>query len=174
MCLIFFRSSSFLQVCPFAPLFASSSAASFPLSLLCPFMCSNLISLFFLTCRTSVPALAARYLLLSAVYSPFATCATYVESLYRATGFFVFSCSSIHFRPSHIAVSSPLLLLRYSAPRKYCESCFVSTGPKSPVVSSRPFSVLFSWLCSLIMVIPHPAGQFFWLTLLFSGHHPSV
>ena len=69
VCLIVSHSSSVLQLCPFAPLSASSSAALFPLSLLCPFMCSNLISLVSLTCCKRVLAVAARYLLLSGVFS---------------------------------------------------------------------------------------------------------
>ena len=59
----------------------------------------------------------------------------------------------IHFEPSHIAVSSPVLLLPNSAPRKFGLLCFVSTGPNSPVVISSP--------SSLYIAIPHPAGQFF-------------
>ena len=39
-----------------------------------------------------------------------------------------------------MAVSSPVLLLPDSAPRKYVASCFVSTGPKSPVISSKSVS----------------------------------
>ena len=72
-----------------------------------------------------------------------------------------------------MAVSSPVLLLPYSAPRKCIASCFVSTGPKNPSVSSSLISLLSSgWLEKV--ATPHPASQFFLLTLLFSGQDPSV
>ena len=80
VCLISVHSVSFLQDFPVDPLFASSSAASFPSSLLCPFMCSSLISLCCLTCLSSVLAFAAKYLLVSALYSPVAIFAAYFES----------------------------------------------------------------------------------------------
>ena len=80
MCSVCFHSSLFLQVFPVAPLFASSSAASLPLSLLCPFMCSNLMFLLFLTYCKSVLAFTARYLLLSALYPPVVIFAAYLES----------------------------------------------------------------------------------------------
>ena len=47
VCLMFSQSFRFLHCDPVAPLFASSSAASFPMSLLCPLICSNLSSLVF-------------------------------------------------------------------------------------------------------------------------------
>ena len=80
VCLIEFHSSVVLQLCPFAPLFASSSAALLPSSLLCPLMCSNLISLVVLTCCSRVLAIAARYLLFAALFSPVVTLAAYFES----------------------------------------------------------------------------------------------
>ena len=80
VCLMLFHSSVFLHVCPSAPLFASSSAASFFSSLLCPFMCSNLIVLFVCACSSSCFAFAAKYLLLSALYSPVVIFAAYFES----------------------------------------------------------------------------------------------
>ena len=72
--------SWFLHSLPKAPLLASSSAASFPGSSLCPLMGSNLIFLFSHTCLRRVLAFAAKYLFASALYSPVVTFAAYFES----------------------------------------------------------------------------------------------
>ena len=80
VCLMLFHSSVFLQLCPFAPLLASSSAASFPMSPLCPLMCSNLIVFVVRACCKSARAFVARYLLLCAVNSPVVIFAAYFES----------------------------------------------------------------------------------------------
>ena len=78
--LIWSHCSWFLHSLPTAPLFASSSAASFPGSSLCPLMCSSLIFLLSQTFLRRVLALAARYLFVSALYSPVAIFAAYFES----------------------------------------------------------------------------------------------
>ena len=80
VCLIAFHSSVVLQLLPFAPLFASSSAALLPVSLLCPFMCANLISLIAMAYCSRVLVVAAGYLLFSAVYSPVVILAAFFES----------------------------------------------------------------------------------------------
>ena len=80
VCFMLFHSSLLLHVCPSAPLLASSSAASFFSSLLCPLSCSNLICLLIDACGSNVFAFAARYLLLSALYSPVVIFAAYFES----------------------------------------------------------------------------------------------
>ena len=72
--------SWFLHSLPKAPLLASSSAASFPGSSLCPLICSSLIFLFSHTCLRRVLAFAAKYLFVSALYSPVVTFAAYFES----------------------------------------------------------------------------------------------
>ena len=63
-----------------------------------------------------------------------------------------------------------MLLLPSSAPKKCGALCFVSTGPNSPVVSL----MFVSSASVLYIAMPHPAGLFCMLTLLFSGHDPSV
>ena len=80
VCFIRFHSSVVLHAFPFAPLFASSSAASLPMSLLCPLICSNLIVLLLNACCKRFHAIAAKYLLLWAVYSPVIILAAYFES----------------------------------------------------------------------------------------------
>ena len=74
-------------------------------------------------------------------------------------------------RVSHIAESSPVLLLPNSAPNKCSVLCFVSTGPKSPSVSSwfffreRFFLFLFTEDC----YSPSCLAVFFVYFMVFRG-----
>ena len=80
ICFVLSHFTLFAHYFPVALLCADSPAASFVPSLLCPFMCSKLVPLLFLTCCKSGLDFAAMYLLFSALYSPVNFFAAYFES----------------------------------------------------------------------------------------------